>query len=195
MRWIFLLIPVVAGGIGYFFGQRARTKRQIKQFKAWAAKLPGVSPTFNVWLAGLSTKQTKTLVKRMFRFGAEFDVKLTRLLEAVSEDAPGIGRDVEAPWVLYCQAYWKAAHVQDDVTAFETFLAWQKAPTRRKNKKLGEQLFVRLVEAELASAPSGLYFGSNKKRTEYIVQTIRQIAEEDWPTLNVLLKQVSAAAQ
>ncbi len=195
MRWIFLLIPVVAGMMGYFLGQRAKAKRQVKQFKAWAVRLPDVSPEFKVWLADLAPKQVETLIKRMFRFGAKFDVKLARLLEAVSDDDTGIARDVEAPWALYCQAYWKAAHVQSDVNAFEAFLTWQKAPTRKKNQELGEQLFVRLVEAELAFVPSGLYFVSDKRRTEHIVQTIRQVAREDWPTLNALLKQVLAAAR
>lgn len=219
MLYIVLFVAVIMGA-GYYFGQRAEGKapnlteqpqQAWNRFSSWSTGLfsnghqSGTEPLstwiaqsdvpaeLKSWFAGLSPEQLSKFNQAVANFAHQAHFSLTALTdEGMKQYAAPLQKTITEATKSFVIAYWKAAGVQGDVTVFDTFQTWNRNPASRSNRELGEMVFAKLLGDGLISseASSRLITASAKERQEYVIQTIRDYANNHSDKFFAVLKDV-----
>ena len=163
-----------------------------KQFQAWAAAHLTGEEGLTDWITNLSEDGAQALTEQLVTFCSDLNFELAWLIEGGLDADSNLKPVVENVVVAYCLACWKAALVQDDLTAFKTFQAFEKAPRNRKHRELAQALYAKLIESELVSPPSTseIFLASEKQRLQQATEMIQQAVEKDRAVFNDVLKAV-----
>jgi hypothetical protein len=190
-----------------FRGRRRKRQESPQQFKKWVASaalaerktlykdLPKSAQGFTTWLDGLATPETRLLCHQAADFCADFDLELAWLLDGQLDEVAELKQAVEEIVALYGLAHWKATQAQGNIKTFATYRAWQEDPFEEQHRELNQKLFAKLVEKKLVPAPSPeLFMTPEQEREAYVVQTIRQVAEDQREAFNAILEEIVAPA-
>lgn len=173
---------------------RERDAQHAQQFKQWitdatSADRKELSGDVNkdlkaltTWLAGLSEEDMQEYCHRVAHFCEALLFKLEWLVDPYLDKAPDLKKTLEETVLLFCVSDWKASQSAEHIKAFASFRAWLDEPEADHNQALTQKLFALLIkEDKLDETPSALLLLSEEERRNYIVQTIKKVAETELP--------------
>ena len=135
---------------------------------------------FEEWLKNLDENEVKALTRQTEKFCKASRLDLRWLTNSNAQKDPILSQGIGASVLAYLIAYWEAHEVQDRAAAFTVYERWQSNPTSRRNRPLTQALFDELSQRGAVPAlPASLALASQKKRLEYIVSAIQDVAERD----------------
>jgi Na+-transporting methylmalonyl-CoA/oxaloacetate decarboxylase gamma subunit len=181
-------------GVRQRIGGKKREKLT-KVFQAWAAEHLTSEEELRDWIANLSEEGAQSLTEQLATFCSDLNFELSWLVEGQLDPDPDLEQVAENVVTDYCSACWRAALAQDDLNAFQAFQAFENDPTSKKHREFAQELYSKLVEAELVSSPSlaEVFLASDDKRLKQAAKAMRQSAEMDRKAFNAALKTVVAS--
>lgn len=178
------------------FGSPFQKDRELPgHFRQWVAHaalakrtalykgLPADAAAFTDWVDTLTDRELAQFVGelaaacRTMGFEPDWlaDSKIGGALRQAAEEAVG----------LYGLAAWKAR----DTLPLATYKAWQAAPHKKENRAFAQRLYVKLVDAGLASVPAGLLLATERERRSHVAQAIETAAAQHSAAMTALLKE------
>lgn len=159
--------------------------------RAWLAAVFIENPAERLWFASLTPEQFTLLRRELTAFCAELGFDLVWLVEQASFKPAVLEETGKTIVTHYCRAIWAAVLVQEDMKALQRYQAFLANPTSKENLALGQQLFARLVDENLAPpATPELLMAGEKERQTFVVEAIQTAAEQDDAAFSAVLKAV-----
>ncbi len=143
------------------------------------AILPHLTDSMNNRLASPSRRDTKAFGQTLADFCEAINFDPTWIAARQLEHNPALNQAVEETLLLFSLAYWNSQRLQDNISLFNDWLAWQEKPGNKKTKTLSGEFYGHLVDQELTPAPPpDLFLVAEEERQRYIERVIFQAAEE-----------------
>jgi hypothetical protein len=181
---------------GWYNNLRRRQPTDLPaRFRAWAVATSD-DQAVKDWLNALSEEGLQSFTKHLGAFCSDMGFELTWLLDQQLERTPHLAQSAQRIVLDYCRACQQSAAAQEDLEIFKKLQALEQHPTSKKNQALGEQLFAKMIEAELVSGSMSSYLAiSPKERQQRLVEAIKEASERDTMTFNRLVKDVLMASR
>jgi hypothetical protein len=187
------LLPIAAVGAAGFGGfwwnrRRKRGPSLEERFQSWIQGSDEASSDLKAWSGDLSDKEVKMLVNQLLQHCAELDMELEWLFgeEAFNEQ---LRSALQGTALAYLTSRMTAARAAEDAQAFRAYQAFDTKP--KKHQEFASQLYTKLVDDGLLSvSTTDLLQRSSKKRTQYVVESIRQSATDKPAAFHQALKAV-----
>ena len=170
-------------------------RRQIEQLRRWAAQHSELEPALQQWIQRLPAAEAHVLLDLLNGYCTSLNWELTWLFAPQIQKAPELKRVLEESISAYVRAILYSLHMEADVAAFHTYVAFEKKPTARKHRPLVERLYQK-VNHERLTPPTKRFFGRFARKeasTKEQIAAIQQAFERDPVHAMAALKQVLAA--
>ena len=152
-------------------------------------KLPVSAKMFSQWVATLSDRETRKLVQHIISSCEKAKLNITWLYNHEIDNNPIIKQTLEEVVILSGMTYAKMEQVKNDLVILSTYQKWNENPFSRKQKEFTQDLFTQLKNKGLVTnLPAEMVMTSEKKRAQFIVKEIRDLAQKDRFALNQTLE-------
>lgn len=197
------LLPIAAvgaagfGGAGFWWNRRRKRGPSLEErFQSWIQASDEANSDLKAWSGELSDKEVKMLVNQLGQHCAELDMELEWLFgeEAFNQQ---LRSALQGTALAYLTSRMTAARAAEDAQAFRAYQAFDTKP--KKHQEFASQLYTKLVDdGVLSVSTTDLLQTSSKKRTQYVVESIRQSATDKpaafHQALKAVVRQMDAAA-
>lgn len=174
---------------GFSFGDQQPDLAQ--RFRAWATAAPTQDENLNAWLNSLSPQANEAFTQQVAEFCNEMGFELAALVDGQLNQLPTTAQKAKEIVLHYCRANRQAAVAQEDFDAYKRFLTYLRAPSQKANQHFGQLLCVKLVQKELAPAPSfDILLATEEQRRAHTLAAIRQSAAQSPTAFNAVLKEI-----
>lgn len=196
------LLPIAAvgagvGGAGFWWNRRRNQGPSLEErLQSWIAS-DNANSDLKAWFGELSDKEIKMLVNQLGLHCAELDMELEWLFgeEAFNQE---LRNALQETVLAYLTSRMTAARAAEDAQAFKAYQAFDAKP--KKHQAFASLLYTKLVDdGVLSVSTTDLLQTSSKKRTQYVVESIRQSATNKpaafHQALKAVVRQMDAANQ
>ncbi|MEZ4868198.1 MAG: hypothetical protein R3C14_43120 [Caldilineaceae bacterium] len=154
----FLILILLLLGLGYLMRRRQQQQRKqtlTRQLYAWASQTPTLEPDLQQWIQRLPAPEAAVLVDLLSGYCASLNWELAWLFAPQIERAPTLKQALEESVIAYARAILTGLQMEEDVRAYQAYLAFARKPTARKQRPLVQKLYPKLqAEAPPARAAS-----------------------------------------
>ena len=187
---------LIAAGLAWMMVKPAWRPKLGRQLKSWASEpgrvkqaaldthLPEETLHFNAWLGGLSDDQADDFARDLAVFCRSRNLDLAWLFD------PNAAAEIKAVLQDVATLYGMAIYRGQELQPLILLQAWQADPHRPAHRAFARALYVRLMEAGLASAPAGLLLASDKARYAHMIQAIQSAATHNRSTVVSLVAEL-----
>ena len=143
-------------------------------------KLEELMLAFQSWKNKITADEQKMLYERAVDFGKIVRLNIAWLTDAnVEKQNVELKQSLEEIMILNNLAWYKARLLQPQIELFETYALWSKDPSQGKNLEISQKLFAKMVDERMVTASPELLLAPEKKRREFIVQSVVDFSNRD----------------
>lgn len=164
------------------------------RFLTWADTAFAGDPALQQWLRQLPEQGQQIITQRLAAFCTDIGFELLWLLDHQLDLDQAVQHGAQTVVQNYCRACYEAVPIFADLQLLRPYLALRAAPTHRAHRPFGQQLYIQLVAAGLATPlPADIALAAEAVRWDYVSQAIAQAATADPHAVCTLVKQIAQA--
>ncbi len=144
-------------GLTTMWAKRPRRKQEpplADRLRTWATQALASDEKVSSWLQSLSAPAYTAFTEHLAEFADDMGFKLADLVDGRMADLPGVAQNATQIILDYCRAHQLAAHVQDDFDGYRAYAMYRHGPLTSDSLRFTQQLYAKLVEQRLVSAPT-----------------------------------------
>jgi hypothetical protein len=145
---VLLLFFVIAWVWRRRWARRQRTLR-IRQLRAWVANHHVLDPAVQQWMQRLSAAEAEELLQLLQGYCTSLNWELNWLFAPQIKKAPALKIVLEESISAYIHAILVSLQMEEDVQAYQAYLAFEKKPTARKQGAFVEALYRKIDHGQL----------------------------------------------
>lgn len=127
---------------------RRRKQARIHQLRTWIAQNQALDPVLQQWVQFLPPNEAELLLDLLNGYCTSLKWKLDWLFAPQLEKAPVLKSVLEESISAYTRAILLSLQLEEDVRAYEVYLAFEKSPTR-KQRVIVQRLYARINSENL----------------------------------------------
>ncbi|MBV7329465.1 hypothetical protein KFU94_14680 [Chloroflexi bacterium TSY] len=164
-------------------------------FRTWSDQALAADIEVYNWLNALFDPAYTAFIEHMAEFADEMGFRLVDLVEGQMAQLPSVEQSATQIILNYCRANQQAALAQEDFDGYHLYAAYLQSPTSIDSQRFAQQLYAKLVEQQVVSAPTPeLLALTEQERVAQMQDVIRQAAEKPEP-FGAVLSAVAAERQ
>ena len=166
-----------------------------QRFRSWSEQAFAADPQLVAWLQTLSEPALEAFANEMAAFAHEVRIDLSWLLDRDLSHHPTTRTHVTAMLLHYCQAWYCAVKVQQEVHTLQSWDQFNQNPDDPAHQPLLQALWAQLVTHQLIPPVNGeMLIAAPDDQQAYMLQSIRTVAEREPKRFYGLLPAAVAAA-
>lgn len=136
--------------------------------------------SFSKWFSEADTNDQKAFYERLARFAIDNRIKLQWITQdGFLPEHDEIKRSLEDVILLQSLVWHIVNTVQPKLELLETYELWHNEPEKGKNLEISQKLFAKMIEENMVTASPELLLAPEKKRREYVVQSVLDYLNKD----------------
>jgi len=165
-----------------------------EKLRVWSNTALTEDPTLKSWLNSLPDEALAGFTQHLGEFCNQLGFELAWLFDDQLDQQPELSHKLATVISDYSRACHTAVLVQPDIAIFKAYQAFTTSPYEKVNQELGKKIFTQLVERNLTpTIPANLFMATEHERQIYMVQAIRQAAEQEPVAFAQVLRNAIAA--
>ena len=197
------MIIIVAALIGLLLAiglvvrmQRMQEQRQMQRqrLRRWVTQHKSLDLDLRHWVLDLSEPETQVLLELLTGYCASINTQLDWIFSSKIANAPVLKSELEASVSIYLQTIFHFLQLEEDVIAFQAFLAFDKKPAARRQRRLVDQLYTNIKSQGPTESAKRLIQRFRPKKISRLekIATIRQAFDNDPAATMTALKEIIA---
>lgn len=161
------------------FSSREQQPALADRFRIWADQALTVDVDVYNWLNALSDPAYTAFIEHVAEFADEMGFRLPNLVDGQMAQLPSIEQSATQIILNYCRTNHQAALAQEEFDGYHIYAAYLQSPTSIDSQRFAQQLYAKLVEQQVVSAPTPeLLALTEQERLTQMQDAIRQAAEK-----------------
>jgi hypothetical protein len=168
---------------------------EVADFKIWAEANLNARPRLRDWLLSLPETGLKALISQLAQFCQELSINLNWLVRGDLRAEPKLETTIHQIVVEYCEACLKAVQIQQQLKEFSEYEQALATLAQRRNRAKTQRVLEKLQAHELAPPmDSAMLAASEDERYAYVLNLLKQSAQQDRETFDRVLTEVQGAS-